>query len=355
MLLLMLAGAVLVLPAMVWAQNGAGIRLTISVDQADADLMFPLGDPIKIMLVNENRSGWTINTERGFSQEELHHNLIVTDPSGSRLSLREEKEGHKMPPTLFLNGQPTIRAETLPVGWVKSTTIANLENLFPIMKTTPGWYTIQAQQPFVSFAWTRSDPGLGLLGVADDPGNWYGTIQSNTMQIFIAPSAGAAVKARVVNAAAHPIEPLALVPVKIFRKTDLPGGYTPQSVWSTADPVLSGRTDFDGNSVWETGSSCLSEDEYDIIAKYANQYQKILIGRSPAETGWGSDCSGTIEKQIAFGSGIAGDMDGDGDSDGKDFYNFVTAYSNQLPAADLNGDGQWNAADIEVFAAGFGQ
>jgi len=355
-LLVVMAGAVWVFPAMVWSQDQAGVSLTISVDATNADFQFALGDPIKLIMVSKNTLNWPINTERGYSQEELHKFLIITDPSGARKTLSQDAAGHKMPPTFFLNGRPMTPAETLPAAWIKSATIGHLEILFPSMQTTPGWYTIEAQQPFVRFAWTIQDPGLGLLGVADADDNWYGAVKSNKLQIFIAPPAGAKVSVRVLNQAANPAEPLSQVPVRIFRQSDLPPGYTPQEVWNTIETVLSGTTDFDGNTTWESGSSCITEDEYAIIAKYAGQYKEVPIGTRPSETGWAPGCSGSISKTVAFGASVvAADMDGDGDGDGKDLAAFSAAFAAGNMAADLNNDGSVNAADVGAFAAGFGR
>ena len=63
---------------------------------------------------------------------------------------------------------------------------------------------------------------------------------------------------------------------------------------------MAGITDFDGNTTWQSGSRCLLNDDYTIIAEYGGDYGQAAIARD-AEPGWQDACSGFIEKQIVFG------------------------------------------------------
>jgi hypothetical protein len=63
----------------------------------------------------------------------------------------------------------------------------------------------------------------------------------------------------------------------------------------------------------------------------------------------------TVRLDSAFGHTITGDIDGDGDLDGKDLALFLAAYAIGNSTADLNNDGAVNAADVGVFAGNFGE
>ena len=88
---------------------------------------------------------------------------------------------------------------------MRSVTIEDLAELVPVMKTKAGWYTIESYQPFLRFASAGQDPGLGLLGLLDEPDNWNGTVKSNTMQIYLAPGAGALIAVAVLDGTFDPL------------------------------------------------------------------------------------------------------------------------------------------------------
>ncbi len=285
-----------------WGFASSGLRLSLHPDADHTGLKFILGEEsIKLILVLRHEASGPIATDRGFSQAELHHSLIVTDPGGQRHELAEEDAPHKMPQAFYRNNQLWLKAEMLPVGWVRSVTIEDLTELVPMMKTTPGWYTIEAQQPFIRFEQTGQDAGLGLLGWLDESHIWKGTVNSERMQIYIYPVLGAQPKLTILDGSAVPPTPLGQVPVKVFRVSDLPSGYDLSDVWEQFEPALTGTTNFDGWAVWDSGTPCVPEDNYTAVAFYSNEYKESLIA-SGEGIGWAANCNGLIERTISFGA-----------------------------------------------------
>jgi len=284
----------------VWGYETSGLSLRLFADQNDPNFQFKYGlgsDTISILIVMTNEAGVPVATKRGLSEIELHRTLIVTDPSGARHFLGEE-DAHKMPIPYFLNGKPWGLAEELPKDWVRSAKIADLTELVPLMKTTPGWYTIKGLQFFARYASTGLDPDLGFIGLLVHPNNWNGTIESNTLQIYIAPMSGGQVRVQVVNETPDPDKPLAQVPVKVFEQADIPAGVALDTAWETVPSVLAGTTDFDGYATWESSSSCLVNNNYTVLAKYGGEIKSESIAGS--ETGWADGCTGDIAKVIRF-------------------------------------------------------
>ena len=286
----------------VWAYESSGLNLSLHPDTTHAYLKFTLGEPIKLIMVINNNTGGTITTDRGFSQVELHRSLIIVDPGGKRHELGQEDKGHKMPQAFPRNDKLWLLAETLRADWVRSVTIEDLTELIPMMKTTPGWYTIEAQRPFIRFARTGQDAALGFLGLLDSLYIWDGTVNSKKMQIYIFPGLGAQLQVRVLDDTADPTVPLTQVPVRVFRVNDLPPGYGLEDVWDQFEPVLIGTTNFEGWAVWNSGTPCIPEipeDSYTAIACYSNEYQESLIA-SGLGVGWATECTGSIERIISF-------------------------------------------------------
>ena len=298
--LALLLGMMIIYPGHSWAYDSSGLGLKVLTDQQHEDLRFLLGqEPVPLIVVIRNETNIPIATGRGFSQVEVQRSLIITDPGGTRHMLSEGYEMHKMAPPFFLNQRPWGLAESLPADWVRSVTIDDLRNYIPVMKTTAGWYTIQAQQPFVRFASTGQDAGLGYLGALDHPDNWHGTVNSNKIQIYIAPPAGAEVAIRVLEDRVDSVIPLAQVPVRVFARDDMPETYNLADVWRKTEPVLRGTTNFEGWATWDSGSPCITQDDYVAVAYYANQYKENSIS-SDSAVGWESGCSGSVSADIHF-------------------------------------------------------
>jgi hypothetical protein len=303
------------------AYDEAGISMQVfTVGKDSVQPAYLLGEEkITLLLVIRNETGKSIITERGFSQIELDDALIVKDPNGTRHLLRDADDAHFMRMPYFLNDKPWAKAESLPLNWVRSVRIEDLREKLPVMKTLAGWYTIVVQQPLVRYAATGQDAGLGLLGLLDHPNNWSGTLQSNTLQIYITPDQGAKVDINVFDMTDGAAQPLAQVPVRVFRDTDIPDNYQSADIWSKTNPVLNGTSDFDGKTIWESKSSCLNKGEYTIIAKHAGKYQETRIpdlGLAAFAGSFGfTDCS--------EGGGCTGDLDRDNDVDGFDLLAFI--------------------------------
>jgi hypothetical protein len=330
----------------------------VFTDQDHPDLRFQLGlDPVKLIMVIKNETNTPIATARGFSQAEFHRALIVTDPGGVRHVVGEGHKLHKMDPPFFLNARPWGQAEALPAGWVRSVTVADLRDYVPVMKTTAGWYTIQAQQPFVRFASTGQYAGLGFLGALDHPDNWHGTVNSNIKQIFLAPSEGGAqVEVRVLDQTVDPPKPLAQVSVRVFERGEPPEPYNLADLWRKGEPVMRGATNFEGRAIWRSGSPCIPQGDYTAVALYSNQYEESRISAGKDE-GWRLECGGSIERVISFGGPVVlGDINGDGCCDVTDLdlaLAHVRGPAPHDPSYDFNGDGEVNIADCRYLVTLF--
>ena len=303
------------------AYDEAGINMQVfTVGKDSVQPAYLLGEEkITLLLVIRNETGKSIITERGFSQVELDDALIIKDPNGTRHLLRDVDDAHFMRMPYFLNNKPWAKAESLSPNWVRSVRIEDLREKLPVMKTLAGWYSIELQQPIVRYAVTGQDAGLGLLGLLDHPNNWSGTLQSNTLQIFITPDQGGKMDINVFDMTDGVMQPLGQVPVRVFRDTDIPADYSLTDIWSKTNPVLNGISDFDGKTIWDSKSSCLNRGEYTIIAKHAGLYQESRIPDMGLEAFAGS--FGLIG--CAGGGGCTGDLDRDNDVDGFDLLAFI--------------------------------
>jgi hypothetical protein len=287
-----------------WGFDSPGMSLNIYVEPgAGGALEYDLGeDPVKLFVVLKNESGRVIVTERDFSLEELHHSLIITDPKGVRHILRPGDETHKMPMPFFINEKAWSPAEKLPADWVKSTAVDDLREKVPVMFSTAGWYTIEAQVPFVRFASSGEFGSLGTMAVQDNENNWTGTLIANKLQIHITPPSGAQIQTRVLDNSYQPPQPINQVLVRVFRKNDLPADYTPAASWSKIPYVLQGKSNPEGWVVWESASDvqCLPEDAYVVMASYADGYVESVIPTGAA-AGWTPGCQDAITTQLFFG------------------------------------------------------
>jgi hypothetical protein len=138
------------------------------------------------------------------------------------------------------------------------------------------------------------------LGLLDEPGNWNDIVKSNTMQIYLAPSAGAQMGVKVLDGTVDPQAPLAQVPVKIIRNSDIPSGYTLQTTWDKVKAVLEGTTDFAGMTIWKSESACVVKDDYSVLGSYGGEIKSEPIAGNTTE-GWAEGCNGQITKTLTFG------------------------------------------------------
>ena len=344
----------------VWGEVSSGMSLSLFTDEDNyPNHQYLLGvDAVEIIMVVKNENGWSVNTDRGFTQVDLHQSLVLTDPNGTKHSLSEEGALIlDVPPAISWNNRPTSEAESLPADWVRSVTIDDLRDLFPMLNNQPGWYTLEAHQTFARFAWTVQAEPVGLLGIQDDPNNWSGTIDALPVEFFIAPASGGRVHARVRDTSSLPAKMLTQVPVRVFKKSDLPPSYVPETQWSKTRTILEGTTNPEGWTVWDSEQEvqCLAEAEYVVMARYLDQVEEAMIPTG-ATAGWATGCDGLVSIGIYFGgSHTPGDFDGDGDFDGKDLAEFAAAFARHDPIADLNNDGGVNPDDIGYFADKLGQ
>ena len=282
------------------AYDSSGVDLKIYVQQGPSGLQFNLGaDAVPLIVVLSNIAGRTVYTERGFSQIELHQALVVTAPDGSRFPVHAADDGHKMPVPFFLNEKAYGLAEPLAADWSRSATISDLRELLPAMKSVPGWYTIDAEQPFVRFAATADIKGLGFLGQQENPSNWHGTIVSNRLQVYIKPPGGGQPEIRVQDTSTDPAKPLFQVPVRVFKKADLPLRNSLAQSWNAVQPALAGTTDSQGIAKWTAREPCLTQADYTVIAKYGERFGDTSFPAGAA--GWTAGaCSGILTGTIAF-------------------------------------------------------
>ena len=286
-----------------WGAGPAGLSLNLYLKPDGADRQIPLGTPIEMLMVVKNETDWPLITEREFSEKKFYMTLILiyTDPFDKvKVYTLAGEELHAMLSAFFVGGNPMVRSEILPQGWVKSITIADLRQLFPILMNTPGSYVVKAELPFLRFQWGFELAPLGQLGAADHPDNFSGILVSNEIPIYVFPARGAKINVRVLDNSTSPAVPLPQLEIKVFLQAAIPADYSLQDAFTNLDPVLAGTTNFDGNTTWDTGARCLLNENYTIIAQYGGDYGEAAIARD-TDAGWQDACSGFIEKQIVFG------------------------------------------------------
>ena len=289
--------------ATAWGAGPPGLSINLYLQQNSTDGQIPLGSPVELLMVIKNETYAQIITEREFSEKKFYLSLmlIYTDPFDKvEVFTLAGEDLHAMPSAFYVGGNPMVRSEILPDTWVKSITIEDLRQLFPILKTTPGSYVIKAELPFLRFQWGFELYPLGQLGAADHPDNFNGILQSNEIPISIFPAKGAQINVRVMNNSSIPAAPIPQLEVKVFKTDSIPADYSLEDAFTKLEPVLAGTTNFDGNSDWQSGARCLLNDNYTIIAQYSGDYGQASIARD-TEAGWQDACSGFIEKQIGFG------------------------------------------------------
>jgi hypothetical protein len=292
--ILMLA-APLFLPGSSQAEELCGLSLGLYIPQGEGP-QYDLGSPVKVILVIKNVTGFTLKTERGFSQVDLYQSLILTDPSGKAYKLTQSTKALDMPPPFFLNGRVAIPAEALPADWARTVTVNDLTDLFPSMKTNPGWYSVEAQQPLLRFGATVQDSGLGLLGIEGEPDQCQGVLKSNRLSLYISPGSGAQLQVQVLDKSSVPAKGLSQVPVKVFQGNIPVSGL--KDAWVNGLPVLTGTTNPVGLAVWGTGLPCKPKGSYTAVAYYQGAYTATTF--EEGAPGWGPGCGSTMTREIFF-------------------------------------------------------
>jgi hypothetical protein len=246
-----------------------------------------------------------------------------------------------------------VPAEILGANFVRSLTIDDLRQWFPVMYELPGEYKIAAQLKGARFFVTEVDSNGVLQAVANHRSNWFGIIDAKVgldakpqLSILILPVSGGRLKIRLEKEDGQTTQPLIGAPVKAFA-----GSITedPANVWEATDiePVLTGTSGISGEVKWEC-NKCLPQGTYTILAKQQDKYQTLEVTES--DSGWGEKCSGLIEQTVAFVEtqpplSIQGDLDGDGDVDMDDRVIFLSSFrkcsgdTGFLSDADYDGDG----------------
>jgi hypothetical protein len=278
----------------------SGLSLEIAIADAPEDFQFPLGTVIGLTMVLTNVTEWPMYTEKGFSQTDFHKSLILTDPNGERYTLIPETGWvDSMPPPFFFGDRAVLLAEALSPGAVKTVIIKDLSTLFPVMETMSGWYTLEAYQPFGRFGDIIDVAGFGVLGLADHPNNWHGTVDSNRIQFYLSPNIGAQVYGLVLDNTVDPAEPLFQAAVRVFKEDEIASDAGAEEIWTKVNPVLEGSTDNKGEVVWTSEAPCLLENNYTVFTKYADEFQQSAI--AAGDSGWAAGCSGIFEIEFMFG------------------------------------------------------
>ena len=263
---------------------------------------------IPLMLVLKNISGQKINTERGFSQVELYRALKVTDPCDNPLELPPDVDdafAYDAGMPRFVGGRALVPAEVLKATFARSLKIDDLRDLFPVMYELPGVYKVSAQLKGARFFVTEFDQDHGLQGVALHRSNWFGTIDAKVgssdppetqLTIVILPVTGGHLKLRLERQEGETTQPLFGIPVKAFAGSS---SDDPAAMWTAADvePVMTGITNIDGKVEWEC-DKCLPRGVYSILAKFQDDVQIFAIAED--DSGWGEQCSGTIEQSYIY-------------------------------------------------------
>ena len=300
-----LATALLILAAVLGPQSvhcqSSGLKVSIGIKTDLNTLQIPLGWPVGLTMAIRNETQWSIFTKLGFSQSEFYRVLLLTGPNGGKyVYIPENEKVDTMPPPIPFGNRQVILAEELGTNFVKQVVINDLGQLFPMINSQPGWYTIEARLPFMRFAEIIPVKNFGVLGPVDDLKNiWRGTVLSNKIQFYRYPATGGQVKVRVVQSSAAQSLPLFQVPVKLFKSGDVNTAGSLELAWSKAKVVLEGTTDNKGWTQWNSGSStCLIGDDYTIVARYAQDYRDSLI--AAGDSGWQWECTGAVERTITF-------------------------------------------------------
>jgi hypothetical protein len=300
-----LATALLILAAVLGPQSvhcqSSGLKIAIGINTDMDQLQIPLGWPVGLTMVIRNETQWSIFTKLGFSQSEFYQVLLLTGPNGGKyVYIPENEQVDTMPPPIPFGGRQVILAEELPPEFVKQVVINDLGQLFPMINSQPGWYTIEARLPFLRFAEIIPVKNFGVLGPVDDLNNiWRGTVLSNKIQFYRYPATGGQVRVRVVQSSATQSLPLFQVPVKLFKSDDVDAAGSLEAAWTKAKVVLEGTTDNKGWAQWNSGASpCLIGDNYSIVARYAQDYQDSSI--AAVDDKWLPECTGAIERTVTF-------------------------------------------------------
>jgi len=289
-------------PGRVWAEDGSGMSLELFLKQNPPE--YALGvDPVTLDMKLKNVSNSLIYTDSTFSPAELPRSLIITAPDGIVYSAMTREGGtlEPGPPDYTYQGKTAVSVQEIEPGYEKWVTVDDIRDIFPIMKTLPGWYIIQAYQPFARYLWTVQAENGDRLGI-DHPDNWSGTIDSkNKLTLFISPAYGAQLQVQVLDRSFQPPKPLEYVPVKIFRASEIPAGIELAETWERINPVLHGTTNSEGWALKDSSVSCMPEDEYTAIALHQSDYQAVPFEPGGGGAGWAPGCTSTLAKQILFG------------------------------------------------------
>jgi len=304
--------AVALLLVMVFLLNapvfGAEPSLIVSVylDKKPAVYDFDISESVDATIVMQNSSNWPVNAERGFSDIELHRFLTVTDPVGEKHRPVQKELPTNMQATFIVNGQEAAPAEILPKNWVRSVKISDLASQIPVMKVLPGWYTIEAELPYVFYKYASEAAGLGLVGFVGQGNTWNGTIKSSKIKFYLQPAKAAQFKIQILDlhVAANTPYP-GQVPVNVFKidPNAILEDLNLEEIWDNQAAVLSGRSKYSGWVKWDKGYICVPRidgTDYLVIGKYLNEFKGAIIEADSPEWIAADSCENTIPREILF-------------------------------------------------------
>jgi hypothetical protein len=287
-----------------WAIPGWGASgLSLNLYTLQESHKFPADQPIPIIGVMKNETKWPLNVDLGFGQSEIERYLIARDPQGKRHTPPfQETQAPDMPPPSRWGQWETVSAEVLPTGWQRSVAIADLRELFPVMRRLSGWYTIEAELPVSRYGWTVKEAGSQrLLGVLDNK-TWHGTLKSKKLRIFVAPGRGGRMKIRVEDLSTPEQAARSNVEIRVFRKSEVDQKSLAEA-WTTLNPITTGNTGQGGWATLPEGGACLAEpdqdDAYIAVARYKDEYKEAYFEQGA--DGWQTECGGLLTRYILFG------------------------------------------------------
>ena len=302
-IVLLILSVTMLMGRQAWAETPTGMVLELYRDQG-ASQQYEPGRPIKLIMVLRNVTGGPLNTNRDFSNTELHRYLTITLPDGQKINLAEAGLTSDPPPPIFSDGKALRTAEILSADYVQSVVIDDLTELVPQLQDITGRITIEASLPFASYRWTVFDTNMGLMGVQDDSAQG-GEVDATPMQIEISPLDGTHLQVTVSKGQAPVFQAEAKLFNALIAETDFADAFNgsliipPSTV--PVQPIAHIYTGTDGIAAF-LPESCLPRpapgEGYTAIVRNGQDIKGVTFAEG--ENGWDAGCDGIFSKEVVF-------------------------------------------------------